>query len=84
MEWINVNTLHFAEIAFNGNGHSWKSDLPIDEPFLVAVETNKGWDIEKVVLTDQIGLQCFSDGETSHYGWDITDVKYWCKLENPK
>ena len=83
MEWINTKEKHFAEIEKKESGYSWKSDF-IDTPFLVAVETNKGWDIEKVVLTDGIGLECFCDGETSYYGWEVTDIDFYMIIENPK
>lgn len=82
MEWIDVKDKHFAQIEQKGNTYKWESII-IDEPFLVAVPTNKGWDIEKVVLTDEIGLQLFYDGETECYGWEMTDVTHWMKIENP-
>lgn len=82
MDWIDVNEKHFAQITKTENGYSWESDM-MDEPFIVAVKTNKGWCIQQVVLTDQIGLECWSDGETSYFGWDITDVAYWMELTPP-
>ena len=84
MEWIDVKTKHFADIEQTDNGYKWESDM-IDEPFMVAVPTNKGWCIQQVILTDEIGLQCYTDDDGgTYFGWDITDVTHWFKPEAPK
>jgi len=85
MDWINVKENHFADIKQNknDNGYSWESDM-IDEQFLVAVPTNKGWDIEKVVLIDEIGLQTYVDNEENEpYEWDMRDITHWIKIKPP-
>lgn len=84
MEWIDVKTKHFAEIKQTDNGgYEWESDM-IDEPFMVAVPTNKGWYMQLVILTDEIGLQCCSDDGSTYFGWEMTDVTHWFKPEPPK
>jgi len=88
MEWINVKDKHFANIeqvkTKCGVITKWESDM-IDEPFMVAIPTNNGWCIEQVVLTDGVGLQSYTDDEgPMYFGWDITDVTHWMKLEHPK
>ena len=84
MEWISVKTKHFADIEQTKNGYKWESNM-IDEPFMVAVPTNKGWCIQQVILTDGVGLQCYTDDDGgTYFGWDVTDVTHWFKTENPK
>ena len=83
MNWIDVKDKHFAKITKTDNGYSWESDM-IDEPFMVAIETNRGWCMQQVVLTDQIGLECWTDEDGgSYFGWDIEDVTHWFKLVAP-
>lgn len=85
MNWINVEDEHFAEITYNEDGYSysWESKF-VDEPFLVALPlSSDDWCIERVVLTDEVGLQLFSDEEATSFGWDITDVTHWCKITEP-
>ena len=80
--WIDVKKEHFAQIEKLEKGYQWES-IFIDKPFLAAVPTNNGWDFEIVILTDEVGLEIFSDGDTHPYGWDILDVTHWMKLEEP-
>lgn len=81
--WISVKDQHFVDIKKYDNSYTWESD-EIGSIFMVAVPTNKGWDIEKVVLTDVIGLECYSDGETSCFEWEMIDVTNWYKITPPK
>jgi len=83
MEWIDVNKKHFADIEQTDNGYKWESNM-IDEPFMVAVPTKKGWIIQQVILTDELGLQCYTDDGGTYFGWDITDVTHWFKPQQPK
>lgn len=84
MNWTNVKEKHFADIEVTENGYTWESDM-IEEPFMVALETNKGWCMQQVVLIDEIGLQCYTDDDGyTYFGWEITDVTHWCKLTPPK
>jgi len=82
MNWINVKDRHFAQITENEKGYIWESKY--DKPFLAAVPTNIGWDIEKVVLEDEMGLRICSDNDTHPYGWEMTDVTFWCEITEPK
>ena len=83
MDWINVKTKHFADIEEIGSSYTWKSDM-IGEPFMVAVPTNSGWCMQQVVLTDEIGLECWTDDDgASYFGWEIIDVTHWYKLVPP-
>lgn len=83
MEWISVKDKHFADIEEKGNSYVWESGM-IDEPFIVAIPTDKGWCIQQVVLVDEVGLQCWSDEEGAHYfGWSIIDVSHWMPLKPP-
>tara|TARA_R110002020_G_scaffold29185_1_gene92171 strand:- start:257 stop:505 length:249 start_codon:yes stop_codon:yes gene_type:complete len=82
MNWINVKDRHFAQITENEKGYIWESKY--DKPFLAAVPTNIGWDIEKVVLEDEMGLRICSDNDTHSYGWEMTDVTFWCEITEPK
>ena len=82
MKWINVKDRHFAKITDSEKGYIFESLY--DKPFLVAVPTYNGWDIEKVILEDEIGLMIFSDNDTHHYGWEMTDVIFWCEITNPE
>lgn len=84
MKWNNTKENHFVDLTINEDGSfEWeqKNNCP-DEPFLVAVETKTGWDIDYVVLTEN-GLEIFHEDGNSYYGWQITDVNYWCKTEEP-
>ena len=86
MEWIETNKKHFVDIKYiNETKYEWveNNNCP-NKPFLVAVETNKGWDIDYVLLTEN-GLECYNDGDLSPYdAWCITDVTHWCEIEDPK
>ena len=83
MNWIDVKNNHFAEIAKVENGIRWESDF-IDEPFMVAIPlADKTWVIEKVVLSDEKGLELFCDGVTDYFGYDMSDVTHWCKITEP-
>lgn len=82
MKWTNVKDKHFAQITEDGNSYFWESTY--EKPFLVAVPTNKGWDIEKVILEDETGLRIYADGETHHYGYEMTDVTHWCEIVEPE
>lgn len=87
INWIDVKEKHFAKITIEENAESktttWESEL-IDTPFLVAIPTNGGWCIQQVVLSDGLGLQCWSEEEGAHYfGYDILDVTHWSLINEP-
>lgn len=91
MEWIDTSKDHFVNINYITKDHyKWveKNNCP-QEPFLVAIKvfnnkTNQTrWDKHLVILTEY-GLEEVADGETYPLGWEVTDVSYWCKIENPE
>jgi len=82
MNWTNVKDRHFAKIIDTEKSYVWESKY--DKPFLAAVATYEGWDIEKVILEDGAGLKIYSDNETHPYGWDMTDVAFWCEITDPE
>ncbi len=84
MEWINVKDSHFVDIERHEDGsYTWieNNNCP-NKPFLVAVPTNKGWDINQVYLSEH-GLQCYNDDDCGYYGWSIEDVTHWMKIKDP-
>tara|TARA_R110000744_G_scaffold367721_1_gene477309 strand:- start:476 stop:745 length:270 start_codon:yes stop_codon:yes gene_type:complete len=87
MEWINVKDSHFVDLEIKNTDYSteysWTelSTCP-QEPFLVGVNTNKGFEWAKVVLTD-FGLEEVTDDDTQPWGWSIIDVQYWFKIIPP-
>ena len=82
MNWINVKDRHFAQITETEKSYIWESIY--DKPFLAAVLTNSGWDIEKVVLEDEMGLRICSDNDTHPYGLEMTGVTFWCEVTDPE
>lgn len=84
MNWINAKENHFVTITNNDDGsYEWveKNNCP-SKPFLVAVETNKGWDINQVILTED-GVKIWSDGHEEYYEWDITMIDFWMEIKEP-
>ena len=84
MKWINVEDEHFVDITNNKDGsYAWVELY--SKPFLVAINTNSGWEYEKVILDENAGLLSHSnDDESGYFGWDIKDVKFWAKFIEPE
>lgn len=91
MNWIHTKDKHFVDIEWKSpNEYSWteSSNCP-DEPFLVAVQTKNiktgetRWDKDLVVLSDG-GLELYHEDGNSFFGYDVTEVEYWCKIEDPE
>lgn len=90
MNWINVKDKHFVDITYETeNKYSWieNNNCP-QEPFLVAISfttINTGevkWEIYRVILTEY-GLREVADDDNFDIGYEVTDIEYWCKIENP-
>lgn len=85
MRWIPVEEMHFIDIIKNDStGYEYiRNDNCPNEPFLIAVETNKGWDIERVIL-GEYGLEVVSEDDTQAYdSWNPCDVTHWMKIIPP-
>lgn len=92
MNWINVKDKHFVDITYKGNGGSYEwvenNNCP-QEPFLVALRVGNNqtrkytWEKYMVILTEY-GLREVADGDDFYFGWEVTDVEYWCKVEAPE
>lgn len=81
MEWIDVKENHFVDLEVYDTDYQWTGR--VDGPFMVAVPTNNGYEIQQVILVDEVGLQCYGDDGPSYYGWQITDVTHWFEPTNP-
>lgn len=87
MEWISVKTNHFIDLEINKNGgkttYSWteKSNRP-QEPFLVGLDTNSGFEWAKVVLTEN-GIEEVNEYDTVPWSWSIVDIEYWMEIKPP-
>lgn len=87
-EWISVEERHFVDLEIiekdNSTEYSW-TELPCcpQEPFLVGVNTNTGFEWARVILTEN-GLEEVSDYDTTPWSWSIIDVQYWMIIEEPK
>lgn len=84
MNWIETKEKHFVDFFKDENGEYWleNNNCP-DNPFLVAVKTNKGWDIDYVVLTEN-GLEAYTEDSLGYYGWNIDDVTHWMPIKEPQ
>jgi len=83
--WINAELNHFVDITHDEKDGSFtwteKNNCP-NEPFLVAVETIKGWDIARVILTES-GIREWANGEGHYFGYGLDDVSYWKEITPP-
>ncbi len=85
MRWIPVEEMHFIDIIKNdATGYEYiQNDNCPNEPFLVAIETNKGWDIERVIL-GEYGLEVVCEDDTQNYdSWSPCEVTHWMKIIPP-
>ena len=87
MQWINIDDSHFVDLKIEKKDssieYSWTelSSCP-QEPFLVGVDTNTGFQWAKVILTE-FGIEEVSDDDTQPWGWSVMDIQYWMEIETP-
>ena len=87
MKWINVKDSHFVDLQVikkvYATEYRWTElDNCPQEPFLVGVDTNNGFQWARVVLTEY-GIEEISDDDTTPWGWGIMDIQYWLRMELP-